>query len=156
MVIKSRFAAFAAVLGMALCVLLPGAAAAEPSTRPASAKVSVTYSTIQSEDARCYTQLDGGGPFGGVICNTVMATMYFQDGTKRKFIIGWDRAVWNIAQYPNGVYGRWLSLGGWAQQGVWGVYNSADSLDLLIWTIGRDGRQWCRDLYGTWGPWGYC
>lgn len=153
-----RITVIAALLGLCLSGLVHGSAAADPAGAPAPAKAITSYEGgVNAEDARCYTTLDGGGPVGGVICGTISVTMYFDDGTRRKFIIGWDRAVWNIVRYPSGTYSSWRSLGGWAQVGVFAyIYDSRYSSDLTISTVGRDGRDWCRALHGSWWPWGLC
>lgn len=160
-----RITVLAGVLGLCVSGLLAGSvasAAADPRAGAAAQPMTITSyetgaATTNAVDAQCYTTLDGGGPVGGVICGTISVTMYFDDGTRRKFIIGWDRAVWNIVRYPSGAYSSWRSLGGWAQVGVFAyIYDSRYPNDLTISTVGRDGRDWCRALHGSWWPWGLC
>jgi hypothetical protein len=122
----------------------------------AVAEIVVKKATPSSElSAQAVCEVPFYGHVGHALCGTDYFAISFTDGYVRAFVIGTDHAVWNIVRAPNGSVSGWRSLGGWLQVGVW-LNFALGSFNMGIYSIGRDGYFWCRNLVNGWGAWHQC
>ncbi|MER7760184.1 hypothetical protein [Streptomyces sp. NPDC097619] len=95
----------------------------------------------------------GGGVY---ICEYGVTTYPLPNGTKQEFVVGSDRAVWTRWSDSDGVWSRWISMGGKTPGKIYVKdYETSDPWTFRVYYFDEKAEYWARnrDHDGNWSAW---